>query len=180
MWQMSCVAALAGQTRACVLTAAIVLTFVACGMCSRTCECDTPQVRAALTDFFVATGGARWRNASGWTTRDPVCSWYGVSCDGAKVTKIELKANFLEGTLPAGLASIVIEELELSENSLSGTLPPQWGNMTALKSLRLSNNQLNSSLPPEWRNLDSIVVMSLHDNSLTGPLAARVEQHEAA
>ena len=54
---MSCGVAVAGQVRVRVLTALILLAFIACGLCSSTCECDTPQVRAVLIRFFYATGG---------------------------------------------------------------------------------------------------------------------------
>ena len=64
----------------CVLTAVIALAFVACGMGSRTCECDTPEVRAALTKFFFATGGPGWSRTDGWTTSDPVCMMSGPTC----------------------------------------------------------------------------------------------------
>ena len=38
--------------------------------------------RAALVDFYHATGGGRWRNTSGWLSGDPCANrWYGIFCD---------------------------------------------------------------------------------------------------
>ena len=39
----------------------------------------------ALKEFFMATNGSRWRDASGWGDEYP-CSWFGLSCaDGRTV-----------------------------------------------------------------------------------------------
>ena len=193
---MSSGVALAGQVRVRVLTALILLAFIACGLCSRTCECDTPQVRAALIRFFYATGGFGWENASGWASYDPVCSWYGIRCQGANLTDIILNGNRLKGTLPAELANITsiqrlnlslngyldgpvppewsamthLVELYLSRSSLNGTLPREWSKMPQIRVLHLDGNRINGSLPPEWSTMKQIRVLHLDDNHINGTL----------
>ena len=143
--------AVAGQV---ALSALILLAFIACGLCSNTCECDTPQVRAVLTRFYIATGGTKWQKADGWTSSRPVCSWYGITCHGADLTDIDLNSNFLNGSLPADLANITsIQQLDLGHNQLFGSLPPQWVAMTQLIVLNLGSNQLSGTLPPEWSRM---------------------------
>ena len=191
--KMSCGVVVAGQARVCALTALILLAFIVCGLCSSTCECDTPQVRAVLARFYNATGGPYWDNASGWTSPDPVCDWYGVVCAGANLTDIDLAYNNLVGTLPADLANITsIQRLNLSNNNLRGPLPPQWSAMTQMQVLRfdydkfegtlpaqwsamtrllelgLTKNQINGSLPPEWANMTQLQVLRLSSNRLSG------------
>ena len=168
---MSFCVARAGQARVRALTALILLAFIACGLCSSKCECDTPQVRAVLTKFYKATGGPTWKNAGGWTSPDPVCKWRGVVCVGANLTDIDLVNNNLTGTLPPDLANITsIQRLYLSENRLTGPLPPQWSAMKQLVELRLRYNQLNGTLPRNWSGMKSITELDLAKNQLSGPL----------
>ena len=138
------------------------------------CECDTPQVRAALTRFYLATGGLDWKNASGWTSFDPVCSWYGIRCQGAELTEIILAANNLKGFLPADLPNIAsIQLLNLAFNMLNGPLPRQWSAMAQLVELRLYGNQLSGTLPPEWNAMTKLKWLHLGSNSLNGSLPAQ-------
>ena len=170
--QMPSGVALAGQVRVRVLTALILLAFIACALCSSTCECDTPQVRAVLIRFFYSNGGLGWRNARGWASYDPVCSWYGIRCNGTDLTDIDLDANRLKGTLPAEFANITsIQRIDLSLNSwLYGPLPPEWSAMTQLAGLRLRMNSLNGTLPPEWSTMSHIRMLFLDNNNINGTL----------
>ena len=175
---MSCGVALAGQVRVRVLTALILLAFIACGLCSSTCKCDTPQVRAVLMRFFNATGGPRWRNSSGWASHDPVCSCYGIVCRGADLTDIVLNNNNLDNrvgfTLPAELANITsIQRIDLAGNILYGTLPPEWSSMQKLEELNLGGNRISGSLPPEWGKMRQIRTIRLYGNLLTDQLPYR-------
>ena len=167
---MSCGVALAGQVRVRVLTALILLAFIACGLCSSTCECDTPQLRAALIRFFYATGGVGWYNASGWASYDPVCSWYGIRCHGAELTDIILSDN-LTGTLPAELANITsIQRIELAANNLYGPLPREWSKMSQIRVLNLYSNRINGTLPPEWSAMQKLEQLDLESNRIAGSL----------
>jgi hypothetical protein len=44
-------------------------------------QAGVPQSEVdGLVGLFNATNGAYWRNAMGWLTDKPVCSWSGVLC----------------------------------------------------------------------------------------------------
>ena len=154
----------------------VLLAFVACGWCSSVCECDTPQVRAVLNDFFFATAGLDWKNSSGWTTYDPVCSWFGIQCQGANLTSIYLDDNNLNGTLIADLESIPsIREIHLADNHLTGRLPPKWGAMTQIEVIHLNGNRLTEELPVEWRLMSKLERLFLNGNQLTGHATAPLD-----
>jgi Leucine-rich repeat (LRR) protein len=77
--------------------------------------------------LFAALGGPGWLNSSGWGGSDPVCSWYGVVCEGGgaladvpgpeaapfaaalppgSVTRLLLGGNNVSGLLPSALCSL--------------------------------------------------------------------------
>jgi hypothetical protein len=67
-----------------------------------------PAERRALVEFFDATGGQHWGNATGWLSGDP-CEdrWFGIFCNAARSHVVEVfpnpreSGNSLQGTLPA-------------------------------------------------------------------------------
>ena len=77
-----------------------------------TCEVPTNDdgldERAILFEFYTATGGNKWLNRNNWLEDNrSICDWHGVHCasedglPGETVTRIELPANGLTGTVPA-------------------------------------------------------------------------------
>ena len=53
-------------------------------------ECD------ALVNFYYSTNGDAWSNNNGWLQTGDVCGvWYGITCDGSSVQKINLSSNNL-------------------------------------------------------------------------------------
>ena len=65
--------------------------------------------RAALMDLYVATGGARWSSQQGWGTASDHCTWSGVQCYlGGYVERLSLVRAGLSGTVPSGLADLVL------------------------------------------------------------------------
>eukprot|EP00210_Caulerpa_lentillifera_P009640 g9196.t1 len=81
--------------------------------------------------------------------------------------KLNLKKNFLTGTLPDSWSAYTsIEELNLSDNSLTGTLPASWSNLDSIDKLRLEKNQLTSTVPETWSSLsDTASDIDLSQNS---------------
>lgn len=72
--------------------------------------------RAALMNLYTATGGARWRNASGWGSSADPCTWAGVECSagaagGARVTSLWLGENNLVGSIPESIAGLTALEI---------------------------------------------------------------------
>ena len=75
--------------------------------------------RMVLADLYRVTEGSRWRRQGGWLSRQPHCSWEGVTClaphHSAGVLSLALPANRLAGTLPQTLARLHhLRHLDLS------------------------------------------------------------------
>ena len=74
-----------------------------------------------LTELYTLTSGEMWVNNSNWLINDndtTICDWYGITCSGKWVQK-----------------------LDLSDNGLGGPLPDQWERVPYLESLDLSSNK---------------------------------------
>lgn len=46
--------------------------------------------RYALMNLFFATDGGGWTNFGGWSTRNEVCNWVGITCQNLVVTELDL------------------------------------------------------------------------------------------
>ena len=105
---------------------------------------DVPAAEcAALESLFAATDGWRWGHRGGWLNNAQACQWYGVTCGGGHVTRLQLANNGLAGPLPAAIGGLSrLQTLDLSGNqALAGPLPDTltalllsrfWFNGTAL------------------------------------------------
>ena len=131
--------------------AALVVLCALLAVCAQAVLPSTEQ--SALEAFYQATGGAAWRNNSGWAQAgtDP-CTWYGVACSGA-----------------AGGVQHV-STLFLSNNGLAGTLPEDLGRLTELTAIDLGLNKLTGALPAAFAQLTKLYAISLKENTLSGPL----------
>ena len=77
----------------------VVVMLIAPSSAITRCLCDTSANYALLMDFYGHT--SCWLNSSGWG--DPsvlICDWYGITCTGEDVVKVNLQANNITGTLP--------------------------------------------------------------------------------
>ena len=133
--------------------------------------------RAALLAFYDALAGDSWRNKDAWKGAvGTECSWYGVTCNaaGTAVIGIEMRANDLDGSLPASLGNFPkLERLALlAESDVKGSLPPQLGNLASLKILRLVGLGVTGPLPPQVANLTHLELLQLNSLALSGPLPA--------
>lgn len=106
----------------------------------------------ALRALYKATGGAAWKNNSGWLVdgTDP-CSWFGVQC-----------------AVTGGQQHV--SELLISNNNLVGTLPDEIGSFTQLTAIDFGLNKLTGALPASFSTLKQLYAISLKENSLSGPL----------
>lgn len=142
--------------------------------------CDTvseiPLVACqSLVALYTSTAGPNWRNNTNWLLTATPCTWYGVTCNGGRITMLDLHGNRLTGALPPQLGDLTaLHTLQLQNNQLSGPLPPQLGNLTQLTDLRLFNNQLTGAIPAELGNLRDLEQLWLAVNQFTGPLPATV------
>jgi hypothetical protein len=127
---------------------------------------------AALVDFFNATGGPGWDDATGWLNPgiDP-CNWHGVSCSlfNQHVVGISLGFNHLVGSLPDSLHDLTsLQTLELFNNELDQTIPDLSG-FADLKAFRASSNRLSGSIPA-LSGLSNLVNFEVAGNRLTGQI----------
>ena len=102
--------------------------------------------RSALVQLYTESRGEHWRDNNHWLQGDPCGTdphWYGVACNEYHfVTRIELAANQLNGTLPPDLFRpfTQLEQLDLSLNYLKGAVPSSLSTLLLLKTLDLGYN----------------------------------------
>ena len=128
--------------------------------------------RAALIEFYNATGGARWNNNRNWNSDAPLSAWFGVSADtNGRVTVLDLRGNGLAGSIPSSLENLTnLEQLHLYGNDLTGLIPSSLGNFANLKHLNLSFNELTGSIPSSLGSLTNLEYLYLSRNELTGSI----------
>ena len=139
--------------------------------------CDTGSTptsddRAALVEFYNATGGPNWTNNGNWNSPEPLDAWVGVSTDAeGRVSELDLGDNGLTGSIPSSLGNLTnLEFLNLRGNQLTGSIPSSLGNLTNLETLHLDNNQLTGSIPSSLGNLRNLTYLYLDRNQLTGSI----------
>ncbi|MDE0257186.1 MAG: Ig-like domain-containing protein [Gammaproteobacteria bacterium] len=129
--------------------------------------------RAALVEFYHATGGDQWRRRGGWLSDDPIGTWHGVRVEGGRVVRLELNDNNLRGRLPKVVAELSgLRVLRLDLNRLWGRIPPEWGDLSELRELGLLSNLLSGTIPSELKRLSRLQVLELRYAGLEGPLPA--------
>ncbi|MCE2422751.1 MAG: leucine-rich repeat domain-containing protein, partial [Gemmatimonadetes bacterium] len=153
-----------------------------------------------LDSLYWQTGGENWNNNTNWLTDEPLDDWYGVTADDqGNVTRLNLAANALTGSIPAELGDLEsleylrlhgndltgsipaelgdldsLEYLHLAGNDLAGSIPAELGDLESLRHLYLYNNALTDSIPAELGDLDSLTRLHLHGNNLTGSIPAEL------
>ena len=155
--------------------------------------------REALVALHNNTDGNNWNLNVGWLVGSDPCSWIGVTCEGGRVTELNLDQNNLSGPIPAELGNLTaLSVLNLGDNQLSGPIPAELGNLpaltflgllnndltgsipaelgspVALDELRIDRNQLSGPIPAELGNLTALSVLNLGDNQLSGPIPAEL------
>lgn len=92
-----------------------------------------PEERQALIALYNGTGGAQWKDKSGWLGAPGTeCAWHGVECG-----------------YPGHMGNEVpfVSSLNLSENNLAGAIPAELGQLKNLEWLYLFGNPLTGMLP---------------------------------
>lgn len=85
-------------------------------------SCLEMSERDVLVMLYVNTSGTLWKNNSMWLSDSPICSWYGVRCQGNKlddkrVISLDLSANGLAGTFPRQVWQLpFVDQIILREN----------------------------------------------------------------
>nr|XP_027077438.1 MDIS1-interacting receptor like kinase 2-like [Coffea arabica] len=100
------------------------------------------------------------------------CTWYGVSCIGGSVNRLNLTNTSINGTLYSFPFSSLpnLEYVDLTLNYLSGSIPPQIGNLSKLTYLDLQRNLFSNTIPPEIGLLRNLQTLHLNGNGLNGSI----------
>ena len=131
---------------------------------SSTSGSSNPEIELqALVTLFEKTDGTNWANSDGWLSDRSYCIWYGVTCRGEKIVKLDLSHNQLNGSIPPDISQLeYLENLDLGNNELKGNIPPELGNLSRLKQLTLwGNRELSGPIPPELGNLSNLEFLEL-------------------
>ena len=99
--------------------------------------------RTALTNIFNATGGLEWTDNTNWLDPD-VSTWFGVTVENNRVTRLELPNNNLQNGMPTDLRDIGQIELISLENNELRELPDlsDINRQPQLNTLNVLNNRL--------------------------------------
>ncbi len=128
----------------------------------------------ALQVFFNTTNGPYWNNNTGWLSSEDYCKWYGITCEGGLVTKINLSNNSLQGIFPGNFSVALKEslmELDLSSNQLRGSLPSDFTALKRATMIDLSDNSLFGSLPqPTEASFPMLHYLNLAYNRIGGTI----------
>ncbi|MCF8358195.1 MAG: T9SS type A sorting domain-containing protein [Prolixibacteraceae bacterium] len=128
----------------------------------------------ALVALYNATDGDNWAHNANWLT-GYVDTWYGITVTDGRVTEINLRNNYLTGSLPPEIGNFSeLKKLYLSNNVITGTIPAELWNLTNLIELDLVINQLTGSIPSDVEDLINLVVLNLQQNQLSGSIPAEV------
>ncbi|XP_047970130.1 receptor protein kinase TMK1-like [Salvia hispanica] len=103
----------------------------------------------------------------GWTDPDP-CNWKSVTCSRDKrVTRIQIRQQNLQGSLPPSLGKLTsLQTLEVQNNQLSGALPSLAG-LNSLQTLSVNNNNFTSVPPDFFDGMTSLQEVSMDYNPFT-------------
>lgn len=118
------------------LFAALLTAVLACG-----------SVHEALASLYGSLRGEDWTVSAGWGTDEPLCTWYGVSCDDeGNVRALDLRSNRLVGHISEAIACLPhLEVLDVSDNEVL-SISPSIVTLEALNTLNLAHNNI-SELP---------------------------------
>ena len=125
----------------------------------------------ALVALYNTTGGADWRNSSGWLSDQHIGTWHGVRYTRATYQRANAP---ISGAAQPDRAVEMVEGLFLGANRLSGKLPDDWGGLKNLRSLSLRGNHLSGGIPSDLGNLDHLLSLDLSGNQLSGEIPSKL------
>ena len=157
------------------ITVTITVTDVTFGCATEGAVTDTTN-RGLVSDCEalreardkLEDGGARLN----WTESTPIDRWQGIKFGGSptRVTKVNLKAERLSGTLPAELGDLsMLTELNLRSNRLTGSIPAKLNDLANLKVLNLHSNTLSGPIPDLGDTmLEQLYLANNYDENVAG------------
>ena len=122
----------------------------------------------SLTALYNATGGADWKNSSGWLSDEHIASWHGVRYMREERTT----SNPMGGTSTHVVQGVI--GLDLRSNGLKGEIPSELGNFESMSRVWLGGNQLSGEIPSELGKLDNLTHLQLSANQLSGEIPSQL------
>uniref|UniRef100_A0A7N0TA41 non-specific serine/threonine protein kinase n=1 Tax=Kalanchoe fedtschenkoi TaxID=63787 RepID=A0A7N0TA41_KALFE len=131
--------------------------------------------RAALLDLKAGLlAGADSRVLSSWNASLHFCRWEGVTCEGQRVTALDLVDRNTGGFVSPFIGNLsFLRIINLSGNRLNGFIPEEIGLLPRLEIFNVSNNALQGGFPLQLTNCTSLLIVELAINSLKGTVPDR-------
>ena len=124
------------------------------GACSNGTVVPNPNANTGLVSdcvtLLTARDVLRGTASLNWRATTTIASWNGINVTGTpgRVTRLDLSARGLIGTIPPALAGLsALVTLDLSDNDLTGETPEDLARLRSLETLRLSGNNLTGCIP---------------------------------
>jgi Leucine-rich repeat (LRR) protein len=109
----------------------------------------------ALIDLYQATNGSSWNTT--WDLNGEVHTWFGITIENNKVTKIDLRINNLDGFIPPTIGNLTsLQELNLAFNKIGGIIPSEITAIKSLRSIKLFINQIEGQIPSNIGELHNL------------------------
>lgn len=153
------------------------LTLVVCTSASASVPVSQ---RDALLGLYAGTNGDGWTNRTGW--KGPAgseCTWYGVQCDeaGSSVVELNLYNNNLTGSLPPEIGNFpALRVLFLFDNPIGGTIPSAIGQLTSLEALILDRTNIGGTIPPSIGALSRLRDLEIGGTKVSGAIPREIGQ----
>lgn len=127
-------------------------------------ESGLTQDSLALVDFYTRAPIHDWSDTTNWLT-GPISTWYGVTVEEGRVTKLELSNNNLFSFLTMDFSRLdKLKVLDLSDNDLGRTtFVSGLDKLPNLHTLDLSGNNLEDI--PDMRKSTSLINYDVRDNA---------------
>ena len=111
---------------------------------------ENPGLVSDCMTLLTAREVLRGTASLNWSATTTIASWNGINVTGTpgRVTRLDLSARGLTGTIPPALAGLsALVTLDLSDNELTGEIPEDLAGLGSLETLRLSGNNLTGCIP---------------------------------
>ena len=114
--------------------------------CSSGIAVPRPSARAGLvSDCEALLAGMNTLAGKGrldWDVEKPITSWDGITVDEDRVTRIDLPARGLNGSIPEELGSLLhLQALNLADNELAGEIPETLEDLPRLQAINFVGNE---------------------------------------
>lgn len=121
------------------------------------------QDSTALVSLYNTTNGPGWVNSTNWTV-GTIDTWFGVTVNGGRVTKLVLDNNNLNGTLSANDIKTLTEltKIEISSNAISGNLNDAIYTLINLDTLNIGDTNWEGEFPSSLQNLSNLSFVNLY------------------